>query len=133
MTARLTSDPDVLTVILEFDIEPEEEEPLRGGIEELLPSVVNRQPGLLAASVHVSRDGRRVLTFLQWESVEAFERFRDDEEVQRRIRPIVGPYGATTRVYDVVLVADGTNPSPTRGSPTLLSRAAAARSGGHGS
>jgi heme-degrading monooxygenase HmoA len=115
MTARLTSDPDVLTIILEFDIEPEEEAPLRGGIEQLLPSVVSSQPGLLAASLHISRDRQRVLTFLHWESDETFERFRDDEEVQRKIRHIVGPYGATTRVYDIVFSAVGTDPSPAGG------------------
>jgi heme-degrading monooxygenase HmoA len=111
MTQRATPDPDVLTVILEFDIEPEEEAPLRGGIEELLPSVVSSQPGLLAASLHVSRDRHRVLTFFHWESEVAFERFRNDEKVQHDIRHIVGPYGATTRVYDTVLTAEGTNPS----------------------
>jgi hypothetical protein len=49
-----------------------------------------------------------------------------DHAVQRRIRPIVGPYGATTRVYDVVLSAVGKEHVARKRSPTPLSRAAAA-------
>jgi heme-degrading monooxygenase HmoA len=115
MAARLMSDSDVLTVIVEFDIEPEEEAPLRAGIGELLPSVVSGQRGLLAASLHVSRDRHRVLIFLRWESEVAFERFRDDEEVQRKVGHIVGPYGASTRIYDLGFFAAGTDLSPAGG------------------
>jgi heme-degrading monooxygenase HmoA len=115
MAERQVSDPDVPTVIIEFDIEPEEEAPLRGGIEELLPSVASGQPGLLAASLNISRDRHRVLIFLHWESEVAFERFRNDEEVQRTVGHIVGPYGGTTRVYDIVLSAVGANPSRASG------------------
>lgn len=101
-----------LTVVLEFDIEPEEEGPLREGTEEFLRSIVTRQPGFVGTSVHVSRDARKVLTFLWWESLDAYERFRDDEQLQRKVRPIVGPYGPTTRVYDVVFSTGRATPSP---------------------
>jgi hypothetical protein len=35
--------------------------------------------------------------------------------VQRTVGHIVGPYGATTRVYDIVLSAVGANPSRASG------------------
>lgn len=102
---RNSPDFDLLTVILEFDIEAEEEEPLRAGIERLIREVFSGQPGFVSAHLHLSRDHRKVLTYLQWESLEAFERFRDDDETQRRIRPVIGPYGPKQRVVDIVLTA----------------------------
>jgi hypothetical protein len=101
-----TPERNGLTVIFEFDIEAEEQQPLRVAIERLIREVVSRQPGFVAANLHVSRDGRKVLNYLQWESLEAFERFRDDEDKQRRIRSVIGPYGPKRRVYDVVFTAE---------------------------
>lgn len=111
MTMRISPGSDLLTVIFEFDIEAEEQQPLREGVERLIREVLSRQPGFLAAQLHVSRDQRKVLNYLQWESLEAFERFCGDEDEQRRIRPVIGPYGPKQRVYDVVFAA-GTARSP---------------------
>jgi heme-degrading monooxygenase HmoA len=109
-TIRL--DASTLTEIHEFDLEPEEEEPLRHGIERLVRDIVISQPGFVSASLHVSRDGRKVLAYLQWESLEALERFRDDEQSQRHIRPVIGPYGPRSRVFDVVFTAVGPASAP---------------------
>jgi heme-degrading monooxygenase HmoA len=108
MTTRTSPDSDLLTVILEFDIEAEEQQPLREGVERLIREVLSTQPGFVAAHLHVSRDQRKVLNYLQWASLEAFERFCGDEDEQRRIRPIIGPYGPKQRVYDVVFTAGRT-------------------------
>jgi heme-degrading monooxygenase HmoA len=104
MNTTNAADREALTVIFEFDVEVEEQQPLCEGIERLIREVVSRQPGFVAGNLHVSRDGRKVLNYLQWESLEAFERFRDNEDKQRQIRSVVGPYGPKPRVYDVVTV-----------------------------
>lgn len=96
---------DVHIVIFEFDIEPEEQQPLREGIEQLVRDIVSRQPGFVSANLHVSRDGRKVLNYFQWESLEAFEKFRNDEDKQSKIRPVIGPYGPKPRIYDIVYSA----------------------------
>lgn len=114
MNMTCTSDRDALIVIFEFDIETEEQQPLREGIERLIRKVVSRQPGLVAANLHVSRDGRKALSYLQWESLEAFERFRDDDDKQRQVRSVIGPYGPKPRVYDVVFTVVGSG-SPEAG------------------
>jgi heme-degrading monooxygenase HmoA len=101
-----TPERNALTVILEFDIEAEEQQPLREAIERLIRDVVSKQPGFVAANLHISRDGRKVLNYLEWESLEAFERFRDDDDKQGRIRSVIGPYGPKPRVYDVVFTED---------------------------
>jgi quinol monooxygenase YgiN len=102
---EIDSSRDVLTVIFEFDVQPEEQQPLREGIERLVRDIVSHQPGFLSADLHLSRDGRKVLNYFQWESQEAFDRFRADEAHQSRIRPVIGPYGPTPRIYDVVFSA----------------------------
>jgi heme-degrading monooxygenase HmoA len=99
---EISSERDVLTVIFEFDVEPDEQQPLRASIEALVRDIVSRQPGFLSADLHLSRDGRKVLNYFQWETLEAFERFRADETAQSRIRPVIGPYGPTPRIYDIV-------------------------------
>lgn len=111
MDTTRTPERNALTVIFEFDIEAEEQQPLRVGIERLIREVVSRQPGFVAANLHVSRDGQKVLNYLEWESLEAFERFRDDEDKQRRIRSVIGSYGPKPRVYDLVFTAASTNRS----------------------
>jgi trehalose/maltose hydrolase-like predicted phosphorylase len=78
---------------------------LEQAVERLIREVLSRQPGFVAAHLHVSRDHRKVLNYLQWESLQAFERFCGDEGEQRRIRPIIAPYGPRQRVYDVVFAA----------------------------
>ena len=103
----MTTPHDPLTVICEFDIEPEEVQPLRGGIEWLIREVVSKQPGFVSANLYVSRDGQKALNCLRWESLEAFERFRDDDAKQSTIRVVIGPYGPRSRVYDIVLTAMG--------------------------
>jgi heme-degrading monooxygenase HmoA len=111
--------PNSLTVIVEFDIEAEEQRPLREGIERLTREVTSKQPGFVGAYLHVSRDGRRVLHFVEWDSLEAFERFRDDDDVQRRISQVIGPYGPKTRVYDVVTTTGSSSPPANTGKDPI--------------
>lgn len=96
---------DVLTVIFEFNVRPEQQRELSEKIEGLVEDVVRHQPGFLSSHLHLSTDGEKVLNYFQWESREAFDAFRADEEKQRQIRPVIGPYGPAPRVYDVVFSA----------------------------
>ena len=102
---RIGPDNDVLTVVFEFDVEPDEQPRLSEAIQGLVDGIVRHQPGFVSANLHLSRDGRKVLNYFQWESLDAFERFRDDEDAQRRIRPVIGPYGPTPRICDIVHAA----------------------------
>jgi heme-degrading monooxygenase HmoA len=106
-----------LTVLFEFDLEPEEQEPLQQVLAGIVPEVLGQQPGLLSARVLKSRDGRKMLAHLSWQSLEAFESFRADEDTQRRITTVLGPYGPELRVYDTVLAA-GRDPSSCRPAPS---------------
>ena len=90
------------TVIFEFDVEPEQQQELSGKIQGLVREIVSKQPGFLASHLHLSTDGKKVLNYLQWESQEAFNAFRQDEGKQQQIRPVIGPYGPKPRAYQIV-------------------------------
>lgn len=95
----------VFTVIFEFEVEPEQQQELAGKIQGLVREIVSKQPGFIAAHLHLSKDGEKVLNYFQWESREAFDAFRQDEDKQQHIRPVVMPYGPKPRVYEIVFSA----------------------------
>jgi heme-degrading monooxygenase HmoA len=117
MTRQPAPNHTELTVLFEFDLEAEEQEPLQQVLAGLVPEVLGQQPGLLSARVLKSRDGRKMLAHLLWQSLEAFENFRHDDHTQRRITTVLGPYGPELRVYDTVLTA-GRDPSTFRPAPS---------------
>jgi heme-degrading monooxygenase HmoA len=118
---------DGLTVIYEFDVDPQEQQTLREGLEQLICEVISRQPGFVSADLHLSRDGGKALTTVRWESLEAFECFRVGEEHRSKIRPVITSYGPRSRVYDLVFVAAGRAdlPAPQAPQPAATDRRAA--------
>ena len=103
--SSISQDNQVLTVIFEFDVEPEQQKELSEKIQRLVREIVSKQPGFLASHLHLSTDGQKVLNYFQWESREAFDAFRQDEAKQQQIRPVVGPYGPKPRMYEIVYSA----------------------------
>ncbi|MDX1420182.1 MAG: antibiotic biosynthesis monooxygenase family protein [Rubricoccaceae bacterium] len=98
-------DQSVFTVIFEFSVAPERQAELSETIQGLVHEIVRKQPGFVSAHLHLSTDGEKVLNYFQWESREAFEAFRADEETQQQIRPVIRPYGPTPRAYEIVFSA----------------------------
>ena len=98
-------DKEVLTVIFEFDVAPEQQKELSEKIQGLVREIVRHQPGFLASHLHLSTDGQKVLNYFQWESRAAFDAFRQDEEQQQHIRPVIGPYAPKPRMYEIVYSA----------------------------
>lgn len=103
--SSIGAEKDVLTVIFEFNVQPEQQKELSEKIQRLVREIVRHQPGFLASHLHLSTDGEKVLNYFQWESREAFDRFRQDEEQQQQIRPVIGPYGPKPRTYEIVYSA----------------------------
>ena len=103
--SSIGSDKHVLTVIFEFNVEPEQQQELSEKIQRLVREIVRHQPGFVASHLHLSTDGEKVLNYFQWESREAFDTFRQDQEKQQQILPVVMPYGPKPRIYEVVFSA----------------------------
>jgi heme-degrading monooxygenase HmoA len=99
------SEQDVFTVIFEFEIQPDQQEEISAAIQQLLSEVVSTQPGFISAHLHLSTDGGKVLNYFQWESQDAFNTFRANEEAMSQIQPVIAPYGPMPRVCEIVYSA----------------------------
>lgn len=68
----------VLTLINVFSVEPGKQQQL----VELLIGATNQTmrhvPGFISANIHRSLDGKKVVNYAQWESMDAFEAMRKD-------------------------------------------------------
>ncbi len=82
MTIRANS--GVMTLINVFAVDPENQRKLVAALEEGTEALMSKRAGYISASIHVSKDGRRVINYSQWRSV------RDIEAMRRH--PDVGPY-----------------------------------------
>ena len=82
MTIRANS--GVITLINIFAVNPENQQRLVAVLEEGTEAIMSKRAGYISASLHVSKDGRRVINYSQWKSVKDIEAMRQD--------PDVGPY-----------------------------------------
>src|SRR5262245_12914835 len=82
MTIRANS--GVITLINIFAVNPENQQRLVAVLEEGTEAIMSKRAGYISASLHVSKDGRRVINYSQWKSVMDIEAMRLD--------PDVGPY-----------------------------------------
>jgi len=85
-----------------------------------------RQPGFISISLHRSQDGRRIVNYVQWQSLELLHsahhspefraEWRHFDELTREIEP---------QLYDVALVMDGTSAAaPRKRTRVAISRKA---------
>jgi quinol monooxygenase YgiN len=82
MTIRANS--GVMTLINVFAVDPENQQKLVAVLKEGTETLMSKRDGYVAASIHVSKDGRRVINYSQWKSVKDIEAMRQ--------HPAVGPY-----------------------------------------
>src|SRR5215475_9201869 len=82
MTIRANS--SVVTLINVFAVDPENQQRLVAVLKEGTEALMSKQTGYISASIHVGKDGRRVINYSQWKSVKDIEAMRQ--------HPDVGPY-----------------------------------------
>src|SRR5262249_57673037 len=82
MTIRANS--GVMTLINVFAVDPENQQRLIAVLKEGTEALMSKLAGYISASIHVSKDGRRVINYSQWKSVKDIEAIRQ--------HPDVGPY-----------------------------------------
>lgn len=76
-TTTLSTDNDVMTLINVFTVAPEHQEELIDVLVEAT-TVMRQIPGFLSANLHRSRDGQRVVNYVQWHTVEDFQAMLKD-------------------------------------------------------
>lgn len=73
---RIEKDRDLLTLINVFTVEPGKQQALVDLLVDATQQTMRHLPGFISANIHRSRDGKRVVNYAQWESMEAFEAMR---------------------------------------------------------
>ena len=84
MEMTIRADSGVMTLINVFAVDSENEQKLVAVLKEGTEALMSKRAGYISASIHVSKDGRRVINYSQWKSVKDIEAMRQD--------PGVGPY-----------------------------------------
>ncbi|AZC27718.1 antibiotic biosynthesis monooxygenase [Pseudomonas sessilinigenes] len=88
------------TQLIEFEIEPHQQEPLVLALVEQSERLAQDHGGFLSASVQVSDDGRRVLNYLQWQTREAGEAaFQGFESGEQDFWQLILAYRARTVTF----------------------------------
>jgi quinol monooxygenase YgiN len=84
MELTIRANSGVMTLINVFTVDPENQQKLVAVLKEGTETLMSKRDGYIAASIHVSKDGRRVINYSQWRSVKDIEAMRQ--------HPDVGPY-----------------------------------------
>lgn len=73
---------DKLTTLINvFSVAPEDRDRLVALLKEGTESWISKVPGFVSSSMHVSRDGRRVVSYGQWHSADAIADMRQRPEM----------------------------------------------------
>lgn len=91
----------VATVINVFTVVPERQHELVALVEQTAEEVMRHQPGFIAASVHASQDGQRVITYAQWRGRQDLEAMLADPTARQHMEQITAIATADPRFYDV--------------------------------
>ena len=94
---------DLLTVIIIFAVEPEQQQELINAIAEFLETAVKQQPGFVSSSIHKSLDGVRVMNYAQWQSQADYEAFINNSQVQSQGTKLANFHLLDSHVYEVVV------------------------------
>jgi quinol monooxygenase YgiN len=93
---------EVITVIIIFSVEPQQQQELIDVIAEFL-AIVKQQPGFVSASIHKSLDGVKVANYAQWKTREDYEAFLNHTEVQPKAAKLREFNPPDIHIYEVVL------------------------------
>lgn len=88
MTIRANS--GVMTLINLFAVDPENQQKLVAVLKEGTEALMSKRDGYIAASVHVSKDGRHVINYSQWRSVKDIETMRQHPDVRPYMKRVAG-------------------------------------------
>lgn len=78
-------DTPVATLINVFSVQPDRQHELVDLLVRATEEVMQHQPGFVAANIHASADGSRVVNYAQWESEDAFHTMLDDPAAQEHM------------------------------------------------
>ncbi len=81
----IQKDRKLLTIINVFTVKPERQEMLLDLLVKNTDDFISASPGFISANFHKSLDGKNVVNYGQWESMEAFQAMLKTEEGQKML------------------------------------------------
>lgn len=81
MTPNINADAKLTTLINVFSVAPEDRDRLVALLKEGTDAWISKVPGFVSSSLHVSRDGRRVVIYGQWRSADEIVAMRQHPEM----------------------------------------------------
>lgn len=93
------------TILIEFEVEPEQQQALIAGLADQVEAHFTRFTGFISASFHANDDGRRVINYAQWRSRKAWkEALAGNNEVDATIHNVIVGCGAKPLTVDTFCV-----------------------------
>jgi quinol monooxygenase YgiN len=81
MTPRIDVQDPLTTLVNVFSLAPEDRDALVALLKEGTVAWISKVPGFVSSSLHVSRDGRRIVIYSQWRSADAIAAMRQRPEM----------------------------------------------------
>ena len=81
MTPQINAAANLTTLINVFSVAPEDRDRLMALLKEGTDAWISKVPGFVSSSLHVSRDGRRVVIYGQWRSADGIAAMRQRPEM----------------------------------------------------
>ncbi|TKZ21896.1 antibiotic biosynthesis monooxygenase [Shimia litoralis] len=85
---QITKDSTAQTVITTFEMTPGTCEDLMEALQEAYETFISKQPGFIAAGLHVNDAQTRIANYSQWESRQDFQAMLRTTEMRERNRKI---------------------------------------------
>jgi quinol monooxygenase YgiN len=81
MTPTINPDAKLTTLINVFSVEPDKRDRLVSLFKEGTEAWISKVPGFVSSSLHVSRDGRRVVIYGQWRDAQSIAAMREHPQM----------------------------------------------------
>jgi quinol monooxygenase YgiN len=81
MTPQINAAANLTTLINVFSVAPEQRDQLVALLKEGTDAWISKVPGFVSSSLHVSRDGRRVVIYGQWRDADGITAMRQRPEM----------------------------------------------------
>jgi len=92
---------NVATLINQFTVRPQQQREFVDMLIHATEELIQHQPGYVAANIHASKDGTRVVNYAQWESAESWQSMLADPDCRKHLSAVAGVAEADPHIYTV--------------------------------
>ncbi|HXL73981.1 MAG TPA: antibiotic biosynthesis monooxygenase family protein [bacterium] len=111
MPTIISKNSNLLIFINIFTVEPVHQQTVVDLLKEVTEKRVAHQPGFISSSLHKSQDGKRVIMYAQWRSLEDYRAMRGNTENKDSLERLTALASFEMGAFDVVETFSGKSPS----------------------